>query len=29
VVIPNIIAGAILVPILYIAYKQVQERSGR
>ena len=29
VIVPNIIAGAILVPILYIAYKQVQERSGR
>lgn len=29
VIIPNIIAGAILVPILYLAYKQVQERSGR
>ena len=29
VIIPNIIAGAILLPILYVAYKQVQERSGR
>ena len=29
VIIPNIIAGAILLPILYIAYQQVQERSGR
>jgi energy-coupling factor transport system substrate-specific component len=29
VIIPNIIAGAILVPLLYIAYQQVQERSGR
>jgi energy-coupling factor transport system substrate-specific component len=29
VIIPNIIAGAILLPILYLAYQQVQERSGR
>ena len=29
VVVPNIIAGVILVPILYIAYRQLQERSGR
>jgi energy-coupling factor transport system substrate-specific component len=29
VVIPNLIAGAILLPLLYAAYKQVQERSGR
>jgi energy-coupling factor transport system substrate-specific component len=29
VVIPNIIAGVILVPLLYTAYKQMQERSGR
>ena len=28
-IIPNLIFGAILVPILYVAYKQVQERSGR
>lgn len=29
VIIPNIIAGVILVPLLYIAYRQMQERSGR
>ena len=29
VIIPNIIAGAILLPILYLAYRQTQERSGR
>ncbi len=29
VIIPNLIAGAVLVPILYIAYTQLQERSGR
>ena len=29
VIVPNIIAGAILLPILYVAYRQVQERSGR
>ena len=29
VIIPNIIAGAILVPILYVAYQQTQARSGR
>jgi energy-coupling factor transport system substrate-specific component len=29
VIIPNMIAGAILLPILYIAYNQLQERSGR
>ncbi len=29
VIIPNLIAGAVLVPILYIAYNQLQERSGR
>jgi energy-coupling factor transport system substrate-specific component len=29
VIIPNLIAGAVLLPILYLAYKQVQERSGR
>ena len=29
VVIPNIIFGLILVPLLYIAYQQIQERSGR
>jgi energy-coupling factor transport system substrate-specific component len=29
VIIPNIIAGAILLPVLYIAYRQLQERSGR
>ncbi len=28
-VIPNIIFGLVLVPILYTAYQQVQERSGR
>lgn len=29
VIVPNIIAGVILVPILYYAYRQTQERSGR
>jgi hypothetical protein len=29
VIIPNIIAGAVLLPVLYIAYRQMQERSGR
>ncbi|MFL5803215.1 MAG: ECF transporter S component [Roseiflexaceae bacterium] len=29
VVIPDLIFGIILVPILYIAYQQLQERSGR
>jgi hypothetical protein len=29
VIIPNLIAGAVLLPILYVAYKQLQERSGR
>ena len=29
VVVPNIIAGVILVPLLYTAYKQVEARSGR
>ncbi len=29
VIVPNLIAGAILLPILYVAYNQIQERSGR
>jgi energy-coupling factor transport system substrate-specific component len=29
VIVPNIIAGVILVPILYTAYKQFEARSGR
>lgn len=29
VIVPNIIAGAILLPILYVAYRQLQDRSGR
>ena len=29
VIVPNLIAGIVLVPLLYTAYKQVSERSGR
>jgi energy-coupling factor transport system substrate-specific component len=29
VIVPNLIAGAILLPLLYTAYKQVEARSGR
>jgi energy-coupling factor transport system substrate-specific component len=29
VIVPNLIAIAVLVPLLYIAYQQIQERSGR
>ena len=29
VIVPNLIAGVILLPILYTAYKQVEARSGR
>ena len=29
VIVPNLIAGIILLPILYTAYKQVEARSGR
>ena len=29
VIVPNVISAVVLLPILYVAYRQVQERSGR